>query len=534
MPTILEVVCLTTGMRFAAVARVTEARWIACSVLDDIDFGLKPGGELRVETTICHEIQQSREQVVIDHVAEDSDWCGHPTPAMYGFQSYISVPIILSDGSFFGTLCAIDPLPARLKTPGVIGMFRLFAELIAKHLDAQKKIAETEAALELARSAMEGNTDCVIVLDLEGRILSMNQNGCRLLDVDDFSFIADRPWADFWQEPERRKAVAALESARVGNQTWFSGPCRTVKGKEKYWDVTVSPIMDPQGTPSRILSIARDITTRRFEEEQLRETAKLESLGVLAGGIAHDFNNLLTGVLGNASLLEMSANTEQAAIAGEIVAAAQRAADLTRQMLAYAGKGGFVLARVNLSTAILEILQLIRTTIDKNVELVLSLDESLPMIEADANQIRQLIMNLVINASEAMEGREGKVTISTMMVEADRPFVAHTFRSDQPYLSVGGYIEFEVRDTGSGMSEETLSRIFEPFFTTKFTGHGLGLAAVSGILRGHGGAVRVYSECGRGTTFKVFLPVVREAQQISEVPDRSVSSDLSWGRILSI
>src|ERR1700674_1587354 len=114
VPRILEVVCQSTGMGFAAVARVTDERWICCAVLDQIDFGLKPGGELKVETTICHEIRQSREPVIINNVAEDEAWCKHETPARYGFQSYISVPIILADGSFFGTLCAIDPRPARL------------------------------------------------------------------------------------------------------------------------------------------------------------------------------------------------------------------------------------------------------------------------------------------------------------------------------------------------------------------------------------------------------------------------------------
>jgi signal transduction histidine kinase len=147
VPTILDVVCRTTGMRFAAVARVTEGRWVACSVLDAIDFGLKPGGELKIETTICNEIRQSREPVVINNVAEDDSWCDHHTPALYGFQSYISMPIILADGAFFGTLCAIDPRPARLRNPETIGMFRLFAELIAKHLDADRKLARTESAL---------------------------------------------------------------------------------------------------------------------------------------------------------------------------------------------------------------------------------------------------------------------------------------------------------------------------------------------------------------------------------------------------
>jgi len=144
IPTILDVVCRTTGMGFAAVARVTENRWIACAVLDHIRFGLQPGGELDLTTTICHEIRQQREPVVIDHVDEDPLYRSHHTPACYGFQSYISFPIMLPDGRFFGTLCAIDPKPASLNTPAITGMFRLFAELIAFHIDAAEKLRASE------------------------------------------------------------------------------------------------------------------------------------------------------------------------------------------------------------------------------------------------------------------------------------------------------------------------------------------------------------------------------------------------------
>jgi GAF domain-containing protein len=164
VPTILEVVCRTTGMGFAAVARVTEDRWIACGVRDDIAFGLQPGGELKVETTICHEIRQSREPVIIDHVADDAAYCGHSTPAMYGFQSYISMPIILPDGSFFGTLCAIDPRPARVNTPAIVGMFKLFAELIAYHLSAQAQLASSEANLLNERKTAELREQFIAVL----------------------------------------------------------------------------------------------------------------------------------------------------------------------------------------------------------------------------------------------------------------------------------------------------------------------------------------------------------------------------------
>ncbi|HVF68199.1 MAG TPA: GAF domain-containing sensor histidine kinase [Pyrinomonadaceae bacterium] len=164
IPRILEVVCRTTGMGFSAVARVTEKRWVACAVRDEIDFGLKPGGELQIKTTICDEIRDTREPVVIDHVAEDTNFCKHPTPKMYGFQSYISVPILRPDGRFFGTLCAIDPKPALLNTPETVGMFKLFAELIAFHLDAQERLRLSESALLDERQTAQLREQFIAVL----------------------------------------------------------------------------------------------------------------------------------------------------------------------------------------------------------------------------------------------------------------------------------------------------------------------------------------------------------------------------------
>jgi signal transduction histidine kinase len=182
VPTILDVICRTTGMRFAAVARVTEDRWITCSALDLIAFGLKPGDELKVETTICNEIRQHRQPVVIDNVAEDTAYCGHHTPAAYGLQSYISMPIVLPDGSFFGTLCAIDPKPARLNTPETIGMFKVFAELIAFHLDAIQKLAHSEEKLLQERRTAELREQFVAVLghDLRNPLASIDA-GTRML-----------------------------------------------------------------------------------------------------------------------------------------------------------------------------------------------------------------------------------------------------------------------------------------------------------------------------------------------------------------
>jgi signal transduction histidine kinase len=182
VPSILEVVCRTTGMGFAAVARVTEDRWIACGVQDNIAFGLQPGGELKVETTICNEIRASGQAVTIDHVSLDPIFAGHHTPAMYGFQSYISMPIVLPDGTFFGTLCAIDPKPARVNSPEIIGMFKLFAELIAFHLDAHNRLAASEALLLTERQGAELREQFIAVLghDLRNPLAAIDA-GARIL-----------------------------------------------------------------------------------------------------------------------------------------------------------------------------------------------------------------------------------------------------------------------------------------------------------------------------------------------------------------
>lgn len=201
IPTMLDVVCRTTRMGFAAIARVTPDRWVICEVLDNIDFGLRRGGELKVETTICHEIHEQREPVVINHVAEDNIYAGHPTPAMYGFQSYISVPIILHDGSFFGTLCAVDPQPAKLKNPETIGMFKLFAELIAAHLDADRQLNSARLELQQERKLSELREQFIAVLghDLRNPVAAVDA-GAKMLMRSDIG-------------PKERKIVALMQGS---------------------------------------------------------------------------------------------------------------------------------------------------------------------------------------------------------------------------------------------------------------------------------------------------------------------------------
>jgi len=257
--------------------------------------------------------------------------------------------------------------------------------------------------------------------------------------------------------------------------------------------------------------IQLDITGRkradeelRLREDQLRRAQKMESIGVLAAGIAHDFNNLLTGVIGNASLvLETMPDWDpNRAAMEEVMLCADRAADLTRQLLAYSGKGRFIVQPVNLSRMVREMAALLRGSVPSTIALDLDLQEEIPPVEADAGQMQQIVMNLVLNASEAIGNQPGRITLQTNARNVDAAMIGQSGLE----ISPGNYVCLEVNDTGSGMDEATRSRIFEPFFTTKFAGRGLGLAAVHGIVRSHKGAVLVYSNPGSGSRFTVLLP----------------------------
>ncbi|KXK36527.1 MAG: Blue-light-activated protein [Candidatus Hinthialibacteria bacterium OLB16] len=286
---------------------------------------------------------------------------------------------------------------------------------------------------------------------------------------------------------------------------------------------------------SNIIERRRSEEARSKLEAQVHHTQKLESLGVLAGGIAHDFNNLLMGVLGNASLALMELPPESPAreSVNHIEKAAMRAAELARQMLAYSGKGRFVIQKINLSKLVEEMTHLLQVSISKKVFLRYNFADNLPAIEGDATQIRQVIMNLITNASDAIGDKSGVITITTGLIETDSTYLESTYLKDD--LPGGYYVFLEVSDTGCGMDEETRARIFDPFFTTKFTGRGLGLAAVLGIVRGHKGTVKVYSEAGRGTTFKILLPCCDSQEDTQENHVESTRKDwVGTGTILIV
>lgn len=275
---------------------------------------------------------------------------------------------------------------------------------------------------------------------------------------------------------------------------------------------------------------------KKRNDEMLMEKQKLESLGVLAGGVAHDFNNLLTGILGNASLAAdmLPPASSVQLVLKDVIDAGERAAHLTNQLLAYAGKGRFVVQAMNLSEAVRDVNHLIQSSIPSNVQIELDLARRLPFIEADATQIQQLVMNLVINAAEAIpDGVHGRVFVRTRSQAVDEAYIAQSLSPGE--IVPGEYVALEVHDTGMGMDQETIRRIFEPFFTTKFTGRGLGLAAVLGIVRGHKGALRVYSTPGQGSTFRILFPTIRDAiQRIEAEKQTSIDQAVGGASVLVI
>ena len=310
-------------------------------------------------------------------------------------------------------------------------------------------------------------------------------------------------------------------------------------GAERWIATRGDVIRDEQGSIVRVVGAVMDVTEQHAVAEEkaqierrLQETQKLESLGILAGGVAHDFNNLLTGILGNTNLAQM--DLPEASPVQENLAAiektSRRAAELCKQMLAYSGKGRFVVQRLDLSEIVEETAQLVRPSLSRFAALEFHLAKELPAISADATQLRQIVMNLVLNASDSFDERPGKIVLETGVIQADSAYLASTILS--PDVPAGEYVFLEIRDTGCGMSSETLSKIFNPFFSTKFTGRGLGLAAVLGILRGHCGAIKVSSEVGVGSTFRLLLPSAGEPVKVLPPAPPAVNQRRGSGTIL--
>jgi len=417
-------------------------------------------------------------------------------------------------------------------------------EIVAAYDDITER-KRTEAALRESESRFRALFDNAPVgyheLDPEGRIRRVNRTELAMLGYEENEMVGRYAWEFVVEEDVARRAVHEKVSHAGEPGPGFE---RTMRCK----DGTTVPVLIRDrllkasgGRVTGIRSTLQDISARkRIEEErqhleaQVQHAQKLESLGVLAGGIAHDFNNLLMGILGNADLAldEISGASPARGYLTDIETAGKRAAELCKQMLAYSGRGAFVIEAISLSEVVREMAHLLETAISKKAAVKYNFAQDIPPVLADATQLRQVVMNLITNASEAIGEDSGVVSVTTGAMECDQGYLNGTYLSEG--LPAGRFVYLEVADTGCGMDGDTKDKIFDPFFSTKFTGRGLGLAAVLGIVRGHGGTVKVYSELGRGTTFKVLLPASDQPAQAAEDEARQTEEWAAAGTILVV
>ena len=385
---------------------------------------------------------------------------------------------------------------------------------VTRDVTARKKSEEDLRKTEdRYRTVVDNIPLGVSLIDSDYRIIMTNRTQAEMFGHAPEWFIGRQCYEVFEKRPEACShcpGAVCMASGAISD-AYTAG----IRDDGSRFDVHIrtAPLIGDLDKPYGFIEVVEDVTERRRAEsdrhnleQQLLHAQKLESLGVLAGGIAHDFNNILMAIMGNADLALMRVNKESPAVENlqRIEQAASKAADLAKQMLAYSGKGKFFVEKIDLNRLLEEMLHMLEVSISKKAVLRLNLHEHLPSVEADATQMRQIVMNLVINASEAIGDRSGVIAITTGVMDCDRSYLKDVWLDEN--LSDGLYVYLEIADSGCGMDKDTMAKLFDPFFTTKFTGRGLGMAAVLGIVRGHKGAIKVYSELGKGTSFKILIP----------------------------
>ncbi len=383
---------------------------------------------------------------------------------------------------------------------------------VSRDITERKRVEEEFQKLALA---VKYSGELVNMATLEGRMTFINDAGAKMLGIEQHE--VERTYI-MQVIPEHLQDLVTNEllPALMRGETW--------QGELQYKNLKTGKLTDVHamtytvpdpvtGKPLFLANVSMNITARKQAErerkvleDQVQHMQKLESLGVLAGGIAHDFNNLLVGILGNADLAlrRLPDNSPIRENLNGIENSAVRAADLCQQMLAYSGKGRFAVEVVDLREIVEEMSQMLDVSISKKTSCSYHFVDDVPCVEADATQIRQIVLNLITNASEALGDKSGAISLSVSSKQCDREYLSGSFIDEE--LPAGTYVCLEVTDNGQGMDGQTMERIFDPFFTTKFTGRGLGLSAVLGIIRGHKGSIKVHSEVGKGTRFQVLLP----------------------------
>ncbi len=371
---------------------------------------------------------------------------------------------------------------------------------------AKSMTASLYEALQRNRSHLASTPLAVIETDARFHIREWNPTAERIFGYSRAEALGQDPRMLIPDEGQHLVAERREALLNSPGGTHVSLENMTRGGQRIYCDWYNTALRDERGHLLGAIFLADDITAHRRAESALRQSQKLESLGVLAGGIAHDFNNLLTAILGNAevALERIPDDQELRSALQRIESTTHRGADLAKQLLAYAGKAHFAIKPLDLNAIILELGDLLAISISKKVTLTKDLQPGLPPVEADSAQFQQVVMNLVINASEAIGDLTGSVTIRTRSATYTAEELAANFPGQ--ILDPGVYVRIEVEDDGCGMDAETIGRIFDPFFTTKFTGRGLGLSAMLGIVRGHRAGLHVQSVAGKGTTFILLFP----------------------------
>ncbi|MEM7582189.1 MAG: response regulator [Acidobacteriota bacterium] len=532
--------CFVTECLDSPPSRVaTLAFWAQDSFLDNFEYSLVDTPCARV---VAEDISCFYADDIQSRFARDQDLVD------LGAESYAAVPFLSSEGSVIGHLAVLDVEPLNGETFD-LSVLELFASRAGAELERmrvlnqleenQRTLRESEARL---RQVIDLVPHFIFAKDRDGRFNLANQAVANAYGTT-VDRLLGRTDAEFASSEEEAKSFRAddLEVIKSGRAKVIPEEQVTdSEGRVRHLQTTKIPFTRADSELPSVLGVSVDITElkqaeeeRRKLDEQMRRAQKLESLGVLAGGIAHDFNNLLVGILGNANfaLRELPADAPSRKSIESLELAAERAAELCNQMLAYSGRGKFVVEPIDLGALVRDMLDLLQASISKKATLELDLQAELPAIEADVTEVRQIVMNLLTNASEALGDGEGKISISTGVTEIDRSRPVRGFLDER--LDEGSYIVLQVADTGCGMSDETLERIFDPFFSTKFSGRGLGLAAVLGIVRGHGGSLEVSSVEGRSSRFTVLLPA-SQAQAVPLVSATGPAEIEGGGRTLMV
>jgi PAS domain S-box-containing protein len=432
------------------------------------------------------------------------------------------------------------PLRGADGTPlGIVGI----AEDITQRKRAQD---EVRASQRLLNAMMDAMPQSITVKFPDGRFRLVNQTSAQWFGLPVEQLVGGTLESLGFKITDFLARVREGDAAVLGTGRAVELPDMSVTfgdGSTHWVHVRKLPLAGEDGAVEAVLTIMDDVSARKQAEaerlaleRQVLHAQKLESLGVLAGGIAHDFNNLLTGVLGNVELAELDAGPHHPAAPAleSIRQASLRAAGLTQQMLAYSGRGRFQIQDVDLNRLVTEMTQLLKVSISKKIALRFDLAPEAPLVEGDAVQLQQVVMNLITNAAEAIGDAAGEIRLSTGLLARAGADLAEAHLAE--YHRDGPYAFLDVTDTGCGMSAEVKARIFDPFFTTKFTGRGLGLAAVLGIVRSHRGLIRIRTAPGAGSSFRVLIPPVERpgAHPAAPVPAAPPAPWQGHGTILLV